>query len=557
MDLLNINNFSNIDLSNLNQIEKVKFDLQEDTFYLEIKDLKKEFLYSNLTILSVNKYNKIIFFSSHNKENVLIELRRIINDSNIPYFIICTRNNINSDKIGIIDLLIKIFDFKFIKFQKLDLFWYGIVINSSNKYILEEKILDLGCYELEKQEYNSLVNQEYIKKKEELDETIKVLKENCKNLTIDKIFQYKQIIDNNMKELENKKKLIECNYSKIENKMNDIVSLGNRDLMTDKIELLEINKTENLELELEKDILLENNENKLDSIFEEFKNEEFKNEEFKNEELNNNFDEIEDIDIISKELHLFLNKKEKRNFAVMVHLYKIDVWEDLYQYIENLYNFGVKFDLYINIAIDNEDLILEPEYQELLTNLDEINVYENFYLTYSDNRGMDIGGFMTSYIKMLDLGLSYQNIIKIHSKTNFNWRFCMLYSLLGNEKIIKKNMEIMGYEKTGMLGNNKISISDLYVNSNRVIRYIDKYNDYFNIKNRNSGEFIPGTIFWIKGDILDNYFTKDNLKELYEEMPKYYCGSKENNKEGLPHGFERFFGILVNEYGKETYSYKD
>ena len=41
MDLLNINNFSNIDLSNLNQIEKVKFDLQEDTFYLEIKDLKK------------------------------------------------------------------------------------------------------------------------------------------------------------------------------------------------------------------------------------------------------------------------------------------------------------------------------------------------------------------------------------------------------------------------------------------------------------------------------------------------------------------------------------
>ena len=273
--------------------------------------------------------------------------------------------------------------------------------------------------------------------------------------------------------------------------------------------------------------------------------------------LDNNIllNENEDLDFITKELENFLNKKEERDYAIMVHLYKIDVWEDLYQYIENLYNFGIKFDLYVNISLDEDANIDDPEYQELITNLEEIDICENLYLTYSDNRGMDLGGFMTSYLKMLDLGLNYQNIIKMHSKTNFNWRFCMLYALLGNEKIIKRNIDFMSNKNVGMLGNNKISINNLYINSNRVIKYIDRYNDYFNIKDRTGGEFIPGTIFWIKGEILKHYFNKENLKELYEEMPKDYCGSKINTKEGLPHGMERFFGILVNDYGMETHSY--
>ena len=38
-------------------------------------------------------------------------------------------------------------------------------------------------------------------------------------------------------------------------------------------------------------------------------------------------------------------------------------------------------------------------------------------------------------------------------------------------------------------------------------------------------------------------------------MPKDYCGLKENNSEGLPHGFERFFGVLVNAYGSKTCCY--
>ena len=170
---------------------------------------------------------------------------------------------------------------------------------------------------------------------------------------------------------------------------------------------------------------------------------------------------------------------------------------------------------------------------------------------------MDLGGFFTSYNKMLDLGLQYEYIIKIHSKTNFNWRFCMLYALLGTDKIIKNNLDLFRDKNIGMIGNNKISINDLYLNSNKVIKHIDHYYQYFDISNETKGEFIPGTIFWIKGEILEKHFDKDKLEKMYDEMPLDYCGSKINNQEGLPHGFERFFGVLVESCGYETYSYDD
>ena len=101
----------------------------------------------------------------------------------------------------------------------------------------------------------------------------------------------------------------------------------------------------------------------------------------------------------------------------------------------------------------------------------------------------------------------------------------------------------------------KIEINNLYINSNKVTKYIDRYYNFFDIENKKQGEFIPGTIFWIKGKILEYYFTKNILETLYEEMPKDYCGLKENNTEGLPHGFERFFGVLVNDYDSKTCCY--
>ena len=56
-------------------------------------------------------------------------------------------------------------------------------------------------------------------------------------------------------------------------------------------------------------------------------------------------------------------------------------------------------------------------------------------------------------------------------------------------------------------------------------------------------------MFWIKGKILEKYFTIDILKKCYNEFDYYYCGSIENKLiEGKPHAFERLFGIILGNH---------
>ena len=171
MDFLSIkNNYNNFHRSTNNRIQDFEFDLGLDTYYIKVQDIKKEFIYSNITIVSVSETdknvsetdknvsetdknvsetdknvsetdknvsetdnvsnNEINFFSNRNRNEILLQIRKVINDINVPYFMICTKNFLSRDEgINMVDLLVKIFNFSFIKFHNTGLFWYGIVIN--------------------------------------------------------------------------------------------------------------------------------------------------------------------------------------------------------------------------------------------------------------------------------------------------------------------------------------------------------------------------------------------------------------------------------------------
>ena len=127
----------------------------------------------------------------------------------------------------------------------------------------------------------------------------------------------------------------------------------------------------------------------------------------------------------------------------------------------------------------------------------------------------------------------------------------MFYSLLGNKKIIENNLNLLKKNNIGMIGNEIITLSNIPINKNS-FRFIDIYLKRFNVKYNHLGHFVPGTCFWIRGDILNNFFNIQNLTDCYNEFKKYYCGSKENLKEGYPHAFERFFGLMVENCGMKT-----
>jgi hypothetical protein len=248
--------------------------------------------------------------------------------------------------------------------------------------------------------------------------------------------------------------------------------------------------------------------------------------------------------------------KEWRDIAVCVHLYNISLWDEIFSFIQNLDEFNLNIDLYVNISVNDENMVNTFIYKELEENIKKSDMFKNIYITHSDNRGMDIGGFFITYNKMINMGLRYHQIIKIHSKTNDNWRYAMLYALLGNKKIIQNNLDLMKNTDVGMIGNDKISLNYVLAVNKKSYKYIYTYFKYFRLKyTDNYGHFIPGTIFWVKGEIFDHFFTKELLLKCYNEFKPNYCGSFTNNTEGKPHAFERFFGVLVKSYGKKVVTF--
>ena len=450
--------------------KNIGFEFGEDTYYIILKEKRKEYLYTYLSVTSFgNNTEDIIFYSNPHSENILNYLKGMTFKENITHYVISLKDFPDEE---LILNLQSIFNLSFIKYHNIGFFWYVVIINDGNNHILEENLVDLDNvleYKIDLLKYTEIQDNLYDQKKR-LENKIKNLAEECKDITINKLLNLKTEIDNNYHKLVTREEEILSKYNKVE----------------DKIKLIAEKKIEKKLLEEQK--------------------------------------EIESIEVVNI---------EERNLAVLVHLYHIDIWEDIKKYLKILYDSKVNYDLYVNISINDKNDIQNPEYKNLVDNINRLSIYNSVTITYSKNIGLDLGGFIKSYLKILELNLKYKHIIKIHSKQNTNWRFCMLYCLLGSEKIIKTNFKLLETEKLGMIGNNKIRLS-----KDELVENV------FNVKNtnKNINEYIPGGIFWIKGEILDYYFSKQNLQNMYRDEKKML-------------ELEKVFGVIVSSYGMFTHSY--
>ena len=484
----------------------------------------------------------------------------------IKYFIFIYEFN---DDEKLLRYFIDHFNFNFLNYINLNLYWFSLIFRYKNQdYIYEERLLrniekkinisleiDLDCYNTN--QYKNIEDEIH-----SFENQINNFSDNLKKLSLDELNTRKKKIylqyNNLEKYINSIREKYEIISDKIKTKMEDIRKLN--------LNISNIHKKKNSSI----DLMLEEKNNYLINLInfieitEQKKNKSLSNLNNVNSLIENKKsniklleDEIVELKNFKvshyKEISKLKSKKQSisipnRNLAVMVHVYNLAIYEDIYSYIKKLHN--LDFDLYINLASNNNKTFEKPEYKKFISKLNEIDVCDNLYITYSDNKGMDIGGFLTSYIKMIDLGLNYNSIIKIHTKSNDNWRFAMLYALLGTESIINNNLKLIKSESVGMIGNDLIPLQSI-VNRNS-FRYINTYLKLFNITYNNQGHFVPGTIFWIKGSILRNYFNKQKLITSYNSFQQDYCGSKENRKEGRPHAFERFFGMLVESSGNKS-----
>lgn len=239
--------------------------------------------------------------------------------------------------------------------------------------------------------------------------------------------------------------------------------------------------------------------------------------------------------------------------AVCVHLYHIDMIDDITGYLKNLEH---EYDLFISLTKNYPN--------SFINNLKNIN--KKTEIVYVKNIGMDIGGFLQVY-KLIDN--SYDLILKIHTKKGIGginkpsrflerhgvntatirgkeWFDRLMKSVLGNKETVNKIInEFSTNQKCGMVGGKRNNNFEMNAEEMRQIFKIMKLN--VNFENH---FFVGGTIFWVRNSVLKKYLTNEIIDKILEKSPEGYAYEPSIN-----HAMERVFGSLVYLDNKELYKF--
>jgi len=230
--------------------------------------------------------------------------------------------------------------------------------------------------------------------------------------------------------------------------------------------------------------------------------------------------------------------------VVIVHLYYQDMWSEFSNYLNNI---TLDFDLYVTLSKDSST-IGQTEWM-----VSEIkNEFTNANVSIVSNKGLDIGPFLLSMNKIFDSGKEYDYLVKIQSKKSVltageiegkQWRNQLQQPLLGSQDIFEDNINRLSNIEIGMVGSKEWVTNHILTNQST----IDYYNNKLGIKK--NIQFIGGTMFMMRFDVLKKYLNINNTSEIYKELEEGYFTDHKNPTK--THALERIFGYMVGECGKK------
>jgi glycosyltransferase involved in cell wall biosynthesis len=245
-------------------------------------------------------------------------------------------------------------------------------------------------------------------------------------------------------------------------------------------------------------------------------------------------------EIVKSKYELIINKnlksipKSNSEIAVLLHLYYTDLLPEFISYLKNIKQ---DYDLYITLVKGTNNL--EQPIKEIF------DFKENTNILLVENKGLDIGGTFMMMKKIIEDKKSYKYYLKLqtkkslHAPDNFgeNWRK-QLCKICDSELNVHNSLNLLKLNNVGMIANKKNICNELFTNTRIVNQYAKKFD-----LNINNMEFVAGTIFWVKGDLWENFFKTINIDLEYS---KFCNGSFTDSKRGTyTHSMERIFGIIV------------
>ena len=222
-------------------------------------------------------------------------------------------------------------------------------------------------------------------------------------------------------------------------------------------------------------------------------------------------------------------EKTVHSIAIVVHVFYIDVWKEITEYLEQL---DMAYDLYVSVP----ESISESDISGM------IKEYPNMHIYMTENRGRDVLPFLQI---MNIIGIdTYNYICKLHTKkTNDSalgnvWRKLLYFDLLGSTTIVNTVLDLFNQNSDiGIVtGKNTILDSERYDYGNTT--KIDKLIEMSGFTFDDEYFFAGGTMFWIRPVLLSPVVKlfQNDLLDFEEES-----GQKDHT---LAHAIERYFGIV-------------
>jgi hypothetical protein len=124
---------------------------------------------------------------------------------------------------------------------------------------------------------------------------------------------------------------------------------------------------------------------------------------------------------------------------------------------------------------------------------------------------------------------------------SLNWRADLLYKLIGNETIYNSNCHLLHQYNIGMIFPYYSDFDE--GNNNKIIEILLETMFKINYSSVKNSIFPAGSMFFIRSDILKQYFTSELIQNLYDNMPTGHIIEGKNGS--VCHALERILGYCV------------
>ena len=170
--------------------------------------------------------------------------------------------------------------------------------------------------------------------------------------------------------------------------------------------------------------------------------------------------------------------------AVLLHLFTVSLADEFARYCDNITKAGYHYDIYITIPKG-------VDYGKLR------ELWPQSTILAVENKGFDIGPFWLSFDRIRNQ--PYDVILKLHSKSNDQWRRELIAPILGSPERVRYCLDLLADPTTGLVGSEKwlLTVPSDWGNNKY---HIDTLAREWRVPVQ-SCRFIGGTVFWARHSI--------------------------------------------------------